>query len=304
MDSDFETMRIILSGSAGMSAREILKKIKTMNQLGLPTGSDSTQWVKRDVNSVLYKMLKDGLVENKIRNSPRPYWKLISDESVEEIYLDQSSILPDAKEVGEQVDKWWADLEHKIKSAFEDYGAIYRDELEQIIGFDFQVVASSFPYYKKLIIEPADSLENFTKWTKEDAISSIKKASTYYFPLSGPNYQNLIDIGEIEGPGIQRIYKQFGWPEICNEAGVEFKPAPRGDYLRTWSDDELLSFVIRFLQSPIESDSYHMYSRWRSEQIEHVPTMQSITNYLGNWSFVRNNALESIRISKGKELRK
>ena len=304
MNSDFETMRIILSGSPGMTAREILKSVKTLDKLGLLTESNAREWVKRDVNSILYKMLMEGIVENKLRNSPRPYWKLTSGESKEEISSVQSLDLPDAKEVGEEIDKWWSDLENKIKSTFEEYGAIYRDELEEIIGFDFQVVESSFPYYRKLIIEPINTLENFTKWTKDDAISSIKKASTYFFPLSGPNYQNLIDIGEIEGPGIQRIYKQFGWPEICKEAGVEFKPAPRGDYLRTWSDDELLSFVIRYLQSPIESDSYHMYSKWRVEQTDHVPTMQSITNYLGNWTFVRNNALESIRVSKGKELRK
>jgi hypothetical protein len=304
MDSDFETMRIILSGSAGMTAREILKNIKTINKLGLPVGSNPTQWVKRDVNSVLYRMLKEGLVENKIRNSPRPYWKLVADISNEEISIDESSNMPDLKEIGEEVEKWWANLELKIKSTFEEYGAIYREELLQFLGFDSQVLNSSFPYYKKFIIEPTNSLENFTKWTKEDAISSIKKASTYFFPLSGPNYQSLIDMGEIEGPGIQRIYKQFGWPEICKEAGVEFKPAPRGDYLRTWSDDELLSFVIRYLQSPIESDSYHMYSKWRAEQTDHVPTIQSITNYLGNWTFVRNNALERIRINKGKELRK
>ena len=111
MDSDFETMRIILSGSAGMTAREILKNIKTINKLGLPVGSNPTQWVKRDVNSVLYRMLKEGLVENKIRNSPRPYWKLVVDISNEEISIDESSNMPDLKEIGEEVEKWWAKLE-------------------------------------------------------------------------------------------------------------------------------------------------------------------------------------------------
>lgn len=306
--TEYELIQNILSNSDGKSAREILRSIKAINQLGLSHNNDSAKWVKRDVNRVLYKMLKEGLVENEIRDVARPYWKLTNQCMPEVSHLNKELLSEIQSSLDETIaiaNKVIDDLENKVKSVFDEFGAIYIDEVDKLIELDISTLNlhSFFSKYRKFILEPKNNVVSFNKWSKDDAIDAIKIASTYYFPLSGPNYQSLIDMGEIEGPGIQRIYKQFDWSELCKEAGVEFKAAPRGDYSRTWSEEELLNFVIRFLQSTIESDSYHMYSEWRAEQNDHVPNIQTITNYLGAWSFVRNKALESIRISKGKELR-
>lgn len=306
--TEYELIQSILSGSRGKSAREILRSIKIINQLGFPHDNDSAQWVKRDVNRVLYKMLKEGLVENEIRDVARPYWKLTNQYTPKVQQSDKNLLDETISNLDETIDginQWILDLENKVKSVFNEFGAIYIDELEALIELDIHTLNlySFFTKYKKFILEPKNNVASFNKWSKEDAINAIKIASTYYFPLSGPNYQSLIDVGEIQGPGIQRIYKQFDWSELCKEAGVEFKTAPRGDYSRIWSENELLNFVIRFLQSAIESDSYHMYSKWRVEQNDHVPNIQTITNYLGAWSLVRNKALESIRLSKGKDLK-
>ena len=300
MKSNFDVIRGILFETSGMTAREILRDLK---QLGEINAENSGKWEKKDVNSVLYKLLGQGEVQKEFRDSLRPYWKLTSSTSSQTESLRQNSNKSSTGLGKKPFGKSNNELKNKINSIFEEYGALYLDEIQEFLEIDFHTLENSFPWHKKFVIDLNVSSESWKKWTEEETIEAVRKASTYYFPLTGPNYQSLIEIGEIQGPGIQRIYKQFGWPEICKAAGVEIKSAPRTEYERTWSDEELLSFVLRFLQSAEESDSYQTYSKWKNMQIDHVPNIQSITKYLGTWSLVRNKALESLRTLKGKELK-
>jgi hypothetical protein len=300
METGFEAIREVLQESNGMTAREILNKLKFMETSQY---DEFREWGKRDVNSILYRMHKVGLVQKELRDSLRPYWTLNNENVISPPRIQRGLIRKVGVISGKPFGKSPADKNIKVKSIFEEYGALYLEEIQELLNMDYKKLEKDFPYYKKFVIDVSESLETWKKWSKEETIEAIRKASTYYFPLTGPNYQSLIDLGEIQGPGIQRIYKQFGWPEICKAAGVEFKQAPRAEYLRTWSDEELLNFVIRFLESPELSDSYHAYSKWRNEQTDHVPNIQSITKYLGTWTEVRNKSLESYRLNKGKELK-
>lgn len=299
MNADFDAIRAILSESSGMTAREILRDLKHQ---GESLSENSGKWEKKTVNSVLYKLLNQGEVQKEFRDSLRPYWKLTSHSLSKSESLQKDLHKSSTSLVRKPFRKTNDELKHRIQLVFEDYGALYSDEIERLLGIDYRAFENGFPWHKKFIIDLSISSGSLKRWTEEEAIEAIRKASTYYFPLTGPNYQSLIDLGEIQGPGIQRIYKQFGWPEICTAAGVEFKSAPRTEYVRIWSDEELLSFVLRFLQSEEESDTYRAYVKWKIKQIDHVPTADTITKYLGPWSLVRNKALESLRNLKGKEL--
>lgn len=191
-------------------------------------------------------------------------------------------------------------VQSKILQLFAEKGAVYISELESVTGFKYHHIFKLIPIWnRKFIMDSNRANMNSGKWSRVDLIKIIKKASTYYFPLTGPDYQHLIDIGEIEGPGIQRIYQVYGtWSQLCTEAGVEFRPSLRGSYDRLWSDDELVSFIIRFLEDKTVLSSFDEYSLWRGKQTDRIPDSGTIRNYFGTWSLAKNNALEVIRNRK------
>ena len=76
MDSDFEVIANILKKFPNTTAREIVKNVVgfqvTDSQIRKVT------WDKGTVNSILYKMLAQGLVSKELKDGPRPYWNLSS----------------------------------------------------------------------------------------------------------------------------------------------------------------------------------------------------------------------------------
>lgn len=194
------------------------------------------------------------------------------------------------------------EIRNKILELFAEKGAVYISELEILTSLEFNYIYGLIPMWnRKFIIDGKKVNMSSGKWSRDDLIENIKKASTYYFPLTGPDYQYLIDIGEIDGPGIQRIYQKFGtWSELCLEAGVEFRPSIRGSYDRVWNDEELISFIIRFLEDKTELSSFDRYLLWREKQTDRVPDGGTIRNYFGTWTSAKNSALEIIRNRKSK----
>ena len=192
-------------------------------------------------------------------------------------------------------------MESKVTQIIEKYGAVYKNELELELENSFEYLKEFIPlWHRKFVFENYSKNDNSKKWKKEDVLKAIQKASTYYFPLTGPQYQSLIEIGEIEGPSSQRIYQLFGtWSDMCRQAGVEYKPAFRtGDYYRKWNDMELLSFVVRFLKDENISDSYEEFRIWRENQNDEVPSPELVRNSLGTWLEIKKLALQVIRQEK------
>ena len=192
-------------------------------------------------------------------------------------------------------------IESQVTQIIEKYGAVYKNELELELENSFEYIKDFIPlWHRKFVFDNYSKNDNSKKWKKEDVLKAIKKASTYYFPLTGPQYQSLIEIGEIEGPSSQRIYQLFGtWSDMCSQAGVEYKPAFRtGDYYRKWNDMELLSFVVRFLKDENISDSYEEFRIWRENQNDEVPSPELVRNSLGTWLEIKKLALQVIRQEK------
>ena len=79
MESDFEVIANVLKKFPNTTAREIVKNIVGFQV----TDSEirKVTWDKGTVNSILYKMLAQGLVSKELKDGPRPYWNLSSGPS-------------------------------------------------------------------------------------------------------------------------------------------------------------------------------------------------------------------------------
>jgi hypothetical protein len=134
-------------------------------------------------------------------------------------------------------------------------------------------------------------------------VEIIQKAATYYFPLKTSDYEYLLKIGELQGPSVPFIYNKIGlWNELCIEAGVEPAPSMKKEYVSLWNEDEVVSFLQRFIQEE-ESTSIDNYRDWRGKQVDHVPSGELIRNEFGSWSIARRVALEGFRTKRGKAIK-
>jgi hypothetical protein len=193
----------------------------------------------------------------------------------------------------------------KFLEIFERYGAIYKSELAAELGLSEEEAINSTPkqFHKYIIDKTSEPVSQMT-WTLEASLKAIREAGTYYYPLRQSDYDYLVSIGEIKGPSIASMYqRQWQWSDLCLKAGVEFVPSVRSEYVRTWSNEELLSFARRFFLETSISGSYGSYDSWRELQIDHVPSGVLIRNVFGSWTNVKRKALESIRYEKGLNVR-
>jgi hypothetical protein len=76
VESGFEVIANVLKKFPNTTAREIVKNIVSFQV----TDSEirKVTWDKGTVNSILYKMLAQGLVSKELKDGPRPYWNLSS----------------------------------------------------------------------------------------------------------------------------------------------------------------------------------------------------------------------------------
>ncbi len=192
-----------------------------------------------------------------------------------------------------------------VQDLFEDFGAIYLSELAHRLETDEKSALAMTPkHFHKFIIDKSAPPVYVSQWTRADVISILQKAGTYYFPLKMADYEYLLEIGEIRGPSIPLIIKKFGvWSELCLEAGVESAPSLKGEYVRMWSEEELISFVERFILDEGTTGSAGDYDEWRLQQTDHVPSGALVRNHFSKWTDVKRIALESIRKKKGKTIR-
>jgi predicted DNA-binding protein YlxM (UPF0122 family) len=104
-------------------------------------------------------------------------------------------------------------------------------------------------------------------WSNEDIVESLKNAGTYFFPLSHGEYEKLVDMGEIKGPSVPLIYQRFGsWTYACHEAGIDTNKPVRSEYVRDYSDEEILNFLMRYFNEEDTIGSIEDYEKWRMAQ--------------------------------------
>jgi hypothetical protein len=138
-----------------------------------------------------------------------------------------------------------------------------------------------------------DRAKPLSRWTDAELLELLRKAATYHFPLSGPKWDQLVALGEIDGPSAQLVFKRFGsWTRACELAGVEFVEGVRSDYGRLWSTRDLEEIVVEYLLREQSKGTLHDFENWLSTK-DGYPSLPTVRNYLGPWSVMKQTALLS-----------
>ena len=157
------------------------------------------------------------------------------------------------------------------------------------------------------LILGADELVQPTVRVESDAIvasrdrarAALLAASLMAKPLSHQSYTALLREGRVKGPSVARIVQLFGsWTTACNEVGVTSGEPLRSNYERTWTEDDLLNYVERFLRDTAFRGASHQFDQWRAtvNHSEKVPSLGTVRNIVGGtWNDIRTQALRRMR---------
>ena len=150
------------------------------------------------------------------------------------------------------------------------------------------------------LVAPSDRAESpSVVATRERAKAALQAASLMVNPLSHQNYTALIREGRVKGPSVARIVQLFGsWTSACAQVGVTSGEPLRKNYERTWTRDELLVFVERFLRDNTYRGASHQFDVWRAtvNGSEKVPSLGTVRNIVGGtWNDIRTTTLRRMR---------
>lgn len=150
------------------------------------------------------------------------------------------------------------------------------------------------------LVQPAVRVESDAIVASRDrARAALLASSLMTKPLSHQNYTALLREGRVKGPSVARIVQLFGsWTAACNEVGVTSGEPLRTNYERTWTEDDLLKYVERFLRDTTFRGASHQFDQWRAtvNHSEKVPSLGTVRNIVGGtWNDIRTQALRRMR---------
>jgi hypothetical protein len=150
------------------------------------------------------------------------------------------------------------------------------------------------------LVQPAVRVESEAIVASRDrARAALLASSLLTKPLSHQNYTALLREGRVKGPSVARIVQLFGsWTAACNEVGVTSGEPLRSNYERTWTEDDLLNYVERFLRDTSFRGASHQFDQWRAtvNHSEKVPSLGTVRNIVGGtWNDIRTQALRRMR---------
>jgi hypothetical protein len=150
------------------------------------------------------------------------------------------------------------------------------------------------------LVQPAVRIESDAIVASRDrARAALLAASLMAKPLSHQSYTALLREGRVKGPSVARIVQLFGsWTTACNEVGVTSGEPLRSNYERTWTEDDLLNYVERFLRDTTFRGASHQFDQWRAtvNHSEKVPSLGTVRNIVGGtWNDIRTQALRRMR---------
>lgn len=150
------------------------------------------------------------------------------------------------------------------------------------------------------LVQPAVRVESEAIVASRDrARAALLAASLMTKPLSHQNYTALLREGRVKGPSVARIVQLFGsWTAACTEVGVTSGEPLRTNYERTWTEDDLLNYVERFLRDTTFRGASHQFDQWRAtvNHSEKVPSLGTVRNIVGGtWNDIRTQALRRMR---------
>ena len=151
---------------------------------------------------------------------------------------------------------------------------------------------------KHLVLKPGDLAKSNSgivqKWTDNQILDCIRNASFISSPLSYKTYEKIIKSEGIDGPSAVRVLQRFKtWNLACETAGGTPGHSVRDNYLRNWSDEEMIFWLAAFMRQA-DTASYDAYNQWSRNEAG-APGAQTIRNTFGPWSKCRELALLALR---------
>lgn len=285
---EFDVIEALLSQFSELSKKESLKRAQKRIRKELKKEPSL-----RDVQIIQYR--KEGLTLDQIGNimgvSRERIRQIIKSLGIE-IDLDlikkerENSVLSKYNQenltIYNSIHKNWAESKlSNIKSLASEYGVSETRLVKCLSRIQYVYLKANQEY----TISKA--------WTDSQCIASLVNAATFTFPLTVLRYRQLLEEGTIEGPTVAVYVQRFGsWVNACTLAGVEYGEAQR-EYDRTYSDNELLKFVRRFMYEREDGRwSIEKYEDWRRLPEVDGPSIGLLRLYLGSWSEIRVLALE------------
>jgi hypothetical protein len=174
-------------------------------------------------------------------------------------------------------------------------------EICSALDFDEDYVRVSLPAeVRHLVIDLIESRksaqEKLRRWNDEQVFAAIRVAADQSTPLSRAKYDELRITMDLNGPSGVRVMQRFGsWTRACQLSGVVSGATPDIKYQRTWTPDELVLWLGRFLLEA-DSGSAVLYDEW-SRTTHGAPSGLTIRNTWGVWSECRNAALKHLRVN-------
>ena len=106
------------------------------------------------------------------------------------------------------------------------------------------------------------------KFTDADMTAAMKYAFTQLDDrskgLSRKRYKEILEASGRDYPAAPTQIRRYGsWSEACKRAGVTASKARRSNYVREFSDEDILDAVAEFMATG--GSSYHRYAEWAKE---------------------------------------
>ncbi|CAB4670305.1 unannotated protein [freshwater metagenome] len=199
-----------------------------------------------------------------------------------------------------------SEMTMQISRYLQDKPGVTLEEIAEALNAPLTDVTAAARPVDWLILG-ADELVQPTVRIESDAIvasrdrarAALLAASLMAKPLSHQSYTALLREGRVKGPSVARIVQLFGsWTTACNEVGVTSGEPLRSNYERTWTEDDLLNYVERFLRDTAFRGASHQFDQWRStvNHSEKVPSLGTVRNIVGGtWNDIRSQALRRMR---------
>jgi hypothetical protein len=199
-----------------------------------------------------------------------------------------------------------SEMTMQISRYLQDRPGVTLEEIAEALNAPLTDVTAAARPVDWLILG-ADELVQPTVRVESDAIvasrdrarAALLAASLMAKPLSHQSYTALLREGRVKGPSVARIVQLFGsWTTACNEVGVTSGEPLRSNYERTWTEDDLLNYVERFLRDTTFRGASHQFDQWRAtvNQTEKVPSLGTVRNIVGGtWNDIRTQALRRMR---------
>ena len=138
-------------------------------------------------------------------------------------------------------------------------------------------------------------------WQPSELVAVLRAASVGNARLTIQRYSDLRKAGVANGPSPAIFINSFGsWSAACSAAGIRSGKPLRTNYVRRWSNEDLLRFVVEYVRANLETSEkpgtakgIEMWLRSLGASRD-APSLATLRNRLGSWLQMRDAAMNVI----------